>query len=143
MAVGEWGWFLDDAPTPKERVGVIVAATTDGLIFVALGTGTERRPPWYVVDPNSRLGRKLGLWKPTYFYPGTIRLLPASHQRRKHGFGPPEVFAAIKDLFSEIPKAVEVLSVGDLAVTLRRTSAVPPASKPPEPPPSAPEPDKP
>lgn len=127
-AAGEWGWFRDDAREPKMRVGVVVGVADDGRLFVALGTGTERRPPWYILDHRCRLGLRLGLSKPTYFYPGMIRLLPASNQVRSHGLGPPEVFLDIQELLPHIPKRTEVVPVDErTSITIRRSSAVPPA----------------
>ncbi len=96
--VGEWVWIEAD----KLRVGLVPQVQGD-RILVALGTGTVREPPRVVIEPQTRLGRRLGLTKDTYFYPATIRGLAAGSVRRSCGSGPMEKFCAIEALLPDVP----------------------------------------
>lgn len=97
-SVGEWVWIEAD----KLRIGLVLQVQDD-RILVALGTGTLRDPPRVVVEPQTRLGRRLGLSKPTYFYPATLRVLQADRVRQRCGSGPMEKFCEIQAMLPEVP----------------------------------------
>lgn len=97
VMVGEWVWVQAD----KRRVGLVLVVQDEDLI-VALGTGTEREPPRVVINHRCGLGLRLGLEKPTYFYPATIRKVAAAAVYRSCGGCPSDVLLSLRALLPSI-----------------------------------------
>lgn len=131
--LGEWGWFDTSVVVRdgKTRVGIVVAVAGDQLLVV-VGTSTDRGPPRHTVLERGRLGLRLKLKNPTYFYPYAILRLPATSMTASHGRGPPEEYIAIQELFPHVPEREFTLLTEGFEIVMRRTSLAPPRDPDPE-----------
>lgn len=60
--------IVPDRDTQKPRPGIVIQITADRTIILVAGTGTPRDLPRVEVRPERREGKRLGFYKPTYFY---------------------------------------------------------------------------
>jgi hypothetical protein len=68
-------WFVPNAGGTKHP-GIVIRVSADGSCVLLLGgTGTGPRDiPHVVVQPFTRIGKALGLDKPTYFYETAVHV---------------------------------------------------------------------
>jgi hypothetical protein len=58
--------FVPDPGTLKLRPGIVLETSLNTQIILISGTGTSRDLPRVEVRPESRAGKALGFYKPTY-----------------------------------------------------------------------------
>jgi hypothetical protein len=85
--------------TPKPRRAVVLDDEVDGIVVVIAVTGTDREIDRVVVEPESREGKAVRLYKPSFFYAANIAAVPASACSVVAGARcPPELHERLLDL---------------------------------------------
>jgi hypothetical protein len=82
----------------KNRPAIVLRVEAERVVVLVWGTGTPRDLPRVEVRPETRDGKALGFYKPTYFYPNNrLAVLPslliATGKRC-----PPELFLKLRQL---------------------------------------------
>lgn len=86
-----------DTNTNKPRPGIVLELKADRQALLIAGTGTPRDLPRIEVRPESRVGKALGVYKPTYFYASNERTVLTSELKSTGKVCPPELFFKLRD----------------------------------------------
>lgn len=82
----------------KDRPAVVLASVDEERVRVIHGTGTARDMPRVEVRPETREGKALRLYKPTYFYASNVRIARGAGLMRLERRCPPELFGRLRAL---------------------------------------------
>jgi hypothetical protein len=80
----------------KNRPAIVLQVLDSETVLVIYGTGTARELPRVEVRPESREGKALGLYKPTYFYTTGVRVAAMAVLIRRDRRCPPELFGQLR-----------------------------------------------
>ena len=80
----------------KNRPAVVLLILDRERVLVIYGTGTPRELARVEVRPESREGKALGLYKPTYFYSSNVRVAVRSVLINQQRRCPPELFLRLR-----------------------------------------------
>jgi len=84
----------------KHRPGIVLRVDGDSAIVLMYGTGTPRDLPRVEVRPETREGKALGFYKPTYFYATTVVVVTdLSALTPKQKKCPPELYLKLRSLW--------------------------------------------
>lgn len=86
-------------PSDKTRIGVVMDANDTSVVVLLYGTGTKRELPRVEVQPDSREGKALRVYKPTYFYAETCAVVRAALKVVSRC--PPELFTRLRGLLEQ------------------------------------------
>ncbi|HYO61679.1 MAG TPA: hypothetical protein VE093_38090 [Polyangiaceae bacterium] len=87
----------------KNRPAVVLRVLEDRVVVLIYGTGTLREMPRIEVRPETRDGKALGFYKPTYFYVSGVRAARAEILIRTGRRCPPELFLKLRALAEQTP----------------------------------------
>lgn len=89
--------IVPDPDTQKPRPGIVLEVRDNKKIILIAGTGTPRDLPRVEVRPESRAGKVLGFYKPTYFYANNERVVSLCEVIATGKACPPELFMQLRE----------------------------------------------
>lgn len=88
--------IVPDIETKKLRPGIVLETKLGKQIILIAGTGTPRDLPRVEVRPESREGKALGFYKPTYFYVSNERVVASTEVISTGKVCPPGLFLQLR-----------------------------------------------
>jgi hypothetical protein len=88
--------LVADPETKKLRPGIVLETKLGRQVILIAGTGTPRDLPRVEVRPESRAGKALGFYKPTYFYASNERVVAMTEVISTGRVCPPELFLQLR-----------------------------------------------
>lgn len=117
---GSLAWIYD-AGSDKDRPAIVLRETPNGRWLALLGRENPGHPPRMTISQNCRAGRRLGLSKPTNFFPKPAIVAPAAF-RRECGTCPQDEFDEAMALVG-FAKPVAAAAVSQTAPVLPASTA--------------------